>query len=240
MYYYDKNIHEWKLCSHIDLKSDDAKVPSTENMFIPKRCQFLTWNILFDYYKSDLIYTDQRYKEILKTIQSFLPDLICLQEVTLKFLNLLLDEDWVKYNNYYIIIMGNILDVKQKQPYGQIMLMKNFRARAFSICSLPLFDDNKKQTKKYIISRFALDSNITIDLINLHLHSHLSCDSTEKRCQSLEYFFKTMNIQNYMLIGDFNFGDYEIKEQNLIERYQIHDLWKEIYDLDEVITIHGC
>ncbi|CAF4656554.1 unnamed protein product, partial [Rotaria sp. Silwood2] len=177
--------------------------------------------------------------EILKTLKSFLPDIICLQEVTIKFLNLLLDETWLKENNYYIIIMGNILENNQNQPYGQLMLMKNFRPRAFSICPLDISENvtntRKKRTKQYIIARFALNSDVTIDVINLHLHSNHTFNANEKRCQSLEYFFKTMNTQNYMLIGDFNFGDYDIKEQNILQRrqHQIHDLWKDIYDLDE-------
>ncbi|CAF3401237.1 unnamed protein product [Rotaria sp. Silwood2] len=220
------------------------KTPSIDNVFIPERCQFLTWNILFDYYQSEFIYTNQRYEEILKTLKSFLPDIICLQEVTIKFLNLLLDETWLKENNYYIIIMGNILENNQNQPYGQLMLMKNFRPRAFSICPLDISEDvtntRKKRTKQYIIARFALNLDVTIDVINLHLHSNHTLNANEKRCQSLEYFFKTMNTQNYMLIGDFNFGDYDIKEQNILQRrqYQIHDLWKDIYDLDEVKILY--
>ncbi|CAF3510562.1 unnamed protein product [Rotaria sordida] len=239
MYRYDQSIQQWILCPHISLASDNLKNPSIDNMFIPERCQFLTWNILFDYYQSEFIYTNQRYEEILKTLKSFLPDIICLQEVTIKFLNLLLDETWLKENNYYIIIMGTILDNKQKQSYGQLMLMKNFRPRAFSICPLDISEDVtstiKKRTKKYISARFALNSDVTIDLVNLHLHSNHTFNANEKRCQLLEYFFKTMNTQNYMLIGDFNFGDYDIKEQNILQRHQhqIHDLWKDIYDLDE-------
>ncbi|CAF5209126.1 unnamed protein product, partial [Rotaria magnacalcarata] len=157
----------------------------------------------------------------------------------MKFLNLLLDELWLKENNYYIIIMGNILNSDQKQSYGQLMLMKNFRPRAFSICPLPISDDRKSQRKtsikEYIIARFALNSEVTIDLVNFHLHSNHTYNSNEKRCQSLEYFFKTLNTQNYMLMGDFNFGDFDIKEQNLLQTYQhqIHDLWRDIYDLDE-------
>ncbi|CAM4875460.1 unnamed protein product [Rotaria socialis] len=239
MYRYDQSIHRWVLCPQVSLTSDDLTISSTSNMFIPERCQLLTWNILFDYYQSEFIYTNQRYEEILKTLKSFLPDVICLQEVTMKFLNLLLDELWLKENNYYIIIMGNILDTGQKQPYGQLMLMKNFQPRAFSICPLPISDDRKSQRKtsikEYIIARFALNSEITIDLVNFHLHSNHTYNSNEKRCQSLEYFFKTLNTQNYMLMGDFNFGDYDIREQNLLQTYQrqIHDLWSDIYDLDE-------
>jgi endonuclease/exonuclease/phosphatase family metal-dependent hydrolase len=173
----------------------------------------------------------------LKTLKSLLPDIICLQEVTIDFLNLLLDEIWLRENNYYIIIMGSILDQNEKQSYGQLMLTKHFYPRSFSICPLHLSEDStsrsKTQIKEYIIARFGLNSKVTIDLVNLHLHSY---NSDDKRCQSLEYFFRTMNTQNYMLIGDFNFGDYNIKEQHVLQRYQyqIHDLWKEIYDIDEV------
>ncbi|CAF5223860.1 unnamed protein product, partial [Rotaria magnacalcarata] len=73
MYRYDQSIHRWTLCPQVSLTSDDLTIPSASNMFIPERCQFLTWNILFDYYQSEFIYTNQRYEEILKTLKSFLP-----------------------------------------------------------------------------------------------------------------------------------------------------------------------
>ncbi|UJR31913.1 hypothetical protein I4U23_019387 [Adineta vaga] len=239
MYEYDRSTHQWNLCVHVNIASDNFSIPSPDNMCIPKRCRIITWNILFNYFHSESIYTNLRYPEILKTLKSFLPDIICLQEVTLDFLNLLMNELWLQENNYYIIIMGNILDCKQKQAYGQLILTKSFRARAFTISSLQLLDNvsngKRKYTKEYIIARFGLNSNITIDLVNLHLHSDCSYDAIEKRCQVLEYFLKTMNTQNYMLIGDLNFGDHHSKEQYLLQKYQyqIHDLWKDIYDIDE-------
>ncbi|CAF4291354.1 unnamed protein product, partial [Rotaria sordida] len=117
--------------------------------------------------------------------------------------------------------------------------MKNFRPRSFSICPLDLSDNDKTTTttitKELIIARFDLNTKTTIDLVNLHLHSDRSRNSSEKRCQTLENLFKKMKINNYMLIGDFNFGDCHVKEQNLLATYEdeIHDLWKDIYDLDE-------
>ncbi len=107
------------------------------------------------------------------------------------------------------------------------MLMKNFRPRAFQICS----NEDSKMDRKYIIARFGLNANVTIDLINLHLDS-----SQEQQAKVFEYLFNTMNTRNYMIIGDLNFGDEDIIEENILQKskYQIHDLWKEIYDLDEV------
>jgi endonuclease/exonuclease/phosphatase family metal-dependent hydrolase len=111
--------------------------------------------------------------------------------------------------------------------YGQLMLMKNFRPRAFQINSFEALNINRK----YIVARFGLTANIAIDLINLHFDS-----SYEQRANVLEYLFNTMNTQNYMIIGDLNFGDEDIIEEDIIQKskYQIRDLWKEIYDLDKV------
>jgi endonuclease/exonuclease/phosphatase family metal-dependent hydrolase len=196
-------------------------------MNIPERCQFITWNIRCD----SNLYTNQRYKEILQTLKSSLPDMICLQEVTENFLEILFNEIWLKEKNYYVIIMGKIFNKNEKQSYGQLMLMKNFRPRTFDICSLDLKDN---QNNEYIIARFGLNTKVTIDLVNIHLYN-----SNEKRSEVLEYLLKRMNTQNYMIIGDFNFGDYDIREENILQKskYQIHDLWKDIYDIDEVIFL---
>ncbi|CAF3213741.1 unnamed protein product, partial [Rotaria sp. Silwood2] len=241
LYNFDQSLQKWIECPHISLTSDDSKISSTNETCLPERCHFVTWNILFDYYQPTLIYTSQRYRSILDTLKSLLPDIICLQEVTVNFLNLLLNEIWLKENNYYIIIMKNIINSNQDKSYGQLMIMKNFRPRSFSICPLNLSDEDRttvtrqKITKELIIARFGLNSKITIDLVNLHLHSDLSRNSSEKRCQTLENIFKKMKTNNYMLIGDFNFGDNHIKEQNILATYEneVHDLWKDSYRLDE-------
>jgi len=224
MYHFNQSTNQWNLCSNVlSLSSDDLKIPSIDPMYIPEHCQFVTWNI----FSSEDFYSNERYKEILKTLKSFLPDIICLQEVTNNFLNILLDEIWLKENNYYIIITRNILDNNQNKSCRELMLMKNIRPRAFSICSFHL-----SKEKEYIIARFELNSKITIDIINLHLYK-----SNEKISEELEYLFKQMNTQNYMIIGDFNFGDEDLIEENIIQKYkyQIHDLWKDIYDNEEVI-----
>ncbi|CAF1686174.1 unnamed protein product, partial [Rotaria sp. Silwood1] len=242
LYRFDQSLQQWIECPHISLTSDDSKILSTNETCLPERCHFVTWNTLFDYYQSTLIYSSQRYRSILDTLKSLLPDIICLQEVTIDFLNLLLNEIWLQENNYYIIIMKSIIDNDKRKAYGQLMMMKNFRPRSFSICPLDLSDDHdratitkQKSTKGLIIARFGLNPKITIDLVNLHLHSDLSPNSSEKRCQALENLFKKMKTYNYMLIGDFNFGDNHLKEQNILATYEneVHDLWKDIYHLDQ-------
>ncbi|CAF5142167.1 unnamed protein product, partial [Rotaria sp. Silwood1] len=105
-------------CPHISLTSDDSKILSTNETYLPERCHFVTWNILLDHYQSTLIYNSQRYRSILDTLKSLLPDIICLQEVTMNFLNLLLNEIWLQENNYYIIMMKNVINSDQDKSYG--------------------------------------------------------------------------------------------------------------------------
>lgn len=247
LYHFDHSLQQWTQYPHLSLSEDDPKTPSSNDTCLPEQCHFLTWNILFDYQHSTLIHTSQRYPAILDTLKSLLPDIICLQEVTASFLGLLLNEVWLQEHHYYLIIMQSVISSDKGKSYGQLILTKNFRPRSFSICPLDVSDDSasastttKKATKELVIARFGLTSRITIDLVNLHLHSDLSHSAVEKRCRALKNLFKQMNTNNYMLIGDFNFGDYSEKEQNLLEQYgnDVHDLWKEIYDLDEVRYSH--
>ena len=76
----------------------------------------------------------------------------------------------------------------------------------------------------------------TIDLANLHLQSGESLGVSDERRQTLEYLFQTMQSRNYMLVGDFSFGDDAMNEESLLQqyRYVVHDLWKGCYDLNEV------
>ena len=190
MYHFDEALHQWIQDPHISLESDDPKTPSTNDTSLPQQCQFLSWNILFDYYHSSLIHTSQRYPAILHTLKSLLPDVICLQEVTANFLTLLLNEIWVQENHYYIIIMQSVISSAKDKSYGQLMMMKNFRPRSFSICPLDTASDEsaatttKKVTKEIIMARFGVSSRITMDLVNVHLHSDMSHNSNRQTVSS--------------------------------------------------------
>jgi endonuclease/exonuclease/phosphatase family metal-dependent hydrolase/2'-5' RNA ligase len=235
LFYFDQSTQQWIQYPHIPITSDDQKNPSTIETCLPSRCHFVTWNILFDYHHPQLIYTSQRYQSVLDKLKSLLPDVICLQEVTKPFIDLLLNQIWLHENHYYIIFMQKALDSEQTKSYGQLLLTKNFRPRSFSICPLDTTEKAADATKQIIIARFGLNQKITIDLVNLHLHSNGSRNAERKRCQTLEHLLN-LKTENFMLIGDFNFGDLDLKENDLLGRCQeeVHDLWKHTYNIDEV------
>ncbi|CAF3835210.1 unnamed protein product [Rotaria magnacalcarata] len=239
LFYFDQSTQQWIQYPHIPIISDDQKNPSTIETCLPSRCHFVTWNILVDYHHSQLIYTSQRYQSILDKLKSLLPDVICLQEVTKTFINLLLNQIWLQENHYYIVFMEKALDSEQTKSYGQLLLTKNFRPRSFSICPLDTTEKAADVTKQIIIARFGLNPKITIDLVNLHLNSNGSRNAERKRCQTLEHLLQNLKTNNFMLIGDFNFGDFDLKENDLLDKYQeeVHDLWKQIYNIDELNSI---
>jgi len=234
LYQFDRTSYQWVLCPEVSLNDDDPKVPSTKETCLPERCHFLTWNILFDYHQSSSIFTSLRYPQILNQLKTLLPDVICLQEVTRPFLNLLLNESWVAENNYFFILKNSVIKSFEEKSYGQMILTKNFRPRSWRIS--PLEENSaQKTTKEVIQARFGINAKVTIDLFNIHLHSSWSKKSDEKHCQALKKLFDENETKNFLLIGDFNFGDYDEKEENFLKEYegQIRDLWKEIYSIDD-------
>ena len=71
----------------------------------------MTYNVWFeDHFK------EQRYHVILKMIKESQPDIVCLQEVTKPFMNILLDQSFIKHSYY---ISGNII-----KGYGNLMLTR--------------------------------------------------------------------------------------------------------------------
>ena len=225
LYCFDHSIDQWISCPCLSMTADNVPQPSMEEMRLPQHCQIVTWHLL----------PDQCPSPIFERLESILPDLVCLQGVTSTCLDHLLDQCWLKENNYYLIITRNVLNQQQQPSDGQVMLMKNFRPRAFSVCPLYSLDDSS-EAQKLIIARFGLNATVTVDVVSVHLPDKDSLLTNEQRCRAVEYLFKTMQQKNYMLIGDFSFGDVDVEEYSLMERYQyqIHDLWKEIYDLEQV------
>ncbi|CAF1253970.1 unnamed protein product, partial [Didymodactylos carnosus] len=252
VYKYDIETKQWMICSiETSLKpmneNDRDDIIPSESL-LPDRCHFLTWNILFDYHHKTKIYSSERYRHILNILKSLLPDIVCLQEVTYEFLELLLSEAWLKNENYHVVIMKNIilsqnLKYKEQNYYGQILLSKNIRP--YSVHFLPLLTNEEqeektttmKTTKEIILARFGLKSstNNIIDIINLHLHSNRSKNADNKRCNSLKHLISNMQnlSDNLLLMGDFNFGDNDMKEQDFLHNQMFNDLWKDVYDLEE-------
>ena len=157
----------------------------------------MSWNIYFDDASGD-----RRYPEVIKTILNQNPDVVCLQEVTNKFIKQLSDHK--ELNKY------SFINTQGAESYRNIILTKNKPDQSGTI-TLPT---NMNRYAVYIKTNIV---NKTLNIINLHLDS--MTNDTELRISQLKQILKsTQDDKNILLCGDFNFGEHD-KENTFINNY---------------------
>jgi hypothetical protein len=134
-----------------------------------QKLKIITFNILFDIYDKDLIFSDERYNEILKYLSNsnahvignfILKKIQGLVEVTEKFLSLLLKEKWLR-EKYLITEIQNI----SINPYGQVILSK------IPLRNTKLF--HFSNNKRSLFTEMILNENI-IAIVLVHLNSNIN------------------------------------------------------------------
>ncbi|MEK7413459.1 MAG: endonuclease/exonuclease/phosphatase family protein [Planctomycetota bacterium] len=158
---------------------------------------------------------DGRYGSVLKDIKELNADLIALQEVTPFF-----------YDQLVVFCKDNGLKIfgEIHGRYGNVTLAKTpiVKTRVIQLTSG--------------MGRVALVTTIKrgdadVDVINVHLDSML--DDTEKRMVQLREIEKETKTAQFIILGDFNFGDKD-KEVALLEKYTDHGKEKQEFTYDVI------
>lgn len=179
--------------------------------------KMVTYNVYFDDNSGE-----QRYPKILNWLAQQNFDVIALQEVTPKFLQLLSTKP--QFRDFHFIVSGNkfggytniVLSQSISPRYkvepkhsGDISLTSFMgRSAPFIAISLPL-----KQT--------TADDNFMLYIHSLHLDSGLR-DNELRITQLKEIGEKNGNNNHVVLAGDFNFGDKGV-EQSMLLNHQDAD-----------------
>jgi len=187
------------LCLIIRLMKEYISTCSRQNS---QQYQIVTWNIL----SNESLDSFECYKSIFKQFERSLPDVICLQNVTQMFFDLLSEQIWFGEHRYIRIPAENC------PTNGQLILLKNIRPELVEI------DENQ-----YVLVRFHLKNKTTIDLIHVHL-KYFDGKLFEK--------FQNNNNNNILLVGDFGLIDDD--DDDYQENFRFIDLWKEFHDIDYV------
>lgn len=150
---------------------------------------FITWNILSDEFQKD----DGRFQRICDTIKGY--DIICLQEVTKNFLQVLKRQDWI--NEYWI-------SDHPDNPRTMSNDMCVFTMSKIPAVGLYMLQD----TKNSLISEFIING-YSIKLANIHLTSDHHGDAKERRqgiLNRIRYAMQDGNGSNGIgiVVGDFN------------------------------------
>eukprot|EP01133_Synstelium_polycarpum_P016894 gene16894-20088_t len=156
------------------------------------------------------------------------PTIVCLQEVTPMFLDLLATQAWVK-DNYLISDCGQSDTVF---PYGVVILTLR---SALMLRSMTFYPLPSSQGRRMLTARFELNSGALMSVSTVHLESlNRNCDARIKQLQVISGLMQEFSSTDSasFLVGDFNFGAKSIENgEAVLGRYT--DVWDLIQGADD-------
>jgi len=158
--------------------------PFQTDRFQKEQLRCLTWNVWFDDKTGAT-----RYPLILEQLHQTSADIIFLQEVTPRFLELLQTSQLV---SQYSISIGD------PAKYTQVTLSRLPIDETTSL-SLP-----SKYDRTGLITRVSLNGS-QLSLVNVHLESGLNDD--KERLEQIQQIYTSLETKAVIWAGDFNFGN---------------------------------
>ncbi|KAL6055223.1 Replication protein [Balamuthia mandrillaris] len=235
--YFDSQTQSWRsLSSPAPSISSSSPYPSSwwqnEEEITRRQRQpqlkLLTYNILFHRTAGKV-----RHPELLKIVQKEEADVIAFQEVTKPFLQLVLEQSWVR-EGYAVSDGGGGETV---EPYGVLMLS---RIPFHRLC---LHDLPTKLARRALIAELLLfrdnnsSSTYKLSVATAHFESYPEDEPIRK--QQLELVFSLLRsdkeVSTSVLMGDFNFGDGK-ENENIPSEYV--DLWPHLRPEEEGYTFN--
>jgi poly(A) polymerase len=188
-----------------------------------QKLSVLSFNVLFDLYDKDLIYTSKRIPLFIKNLMEISPDIVGLQEVTKPFLDELLSDKWVQ-ETYFSSENGMC---KTISPFGQLILTK------YPLKELKIFKFSTY--KNFLMGNLEIGKNQNLSISVIHLTSDKTPDYETKRFNQIKDLIEfTKDFENQLILGDFNYGDNETKNDDLLKSFD--DCWKLLYPESQGFT----
>lgn len=183
-----------------------------ESSLLTDKLQILTYNVWFEPH-----FFEERCTEIAKIIETTSADIVNLQEVTPRFLQILEEHTYIRNNYFFSTILQDISSKQIIIPYGIVTLIK----RSCCVCPrIYLLSLPSAMNRKILLSLFEINGK-KICNINVHLESMAS---TSRRIEQLAIIFRILDGLNErdfgirIFCGDFNFGDgVEFAENNFLD-----------------------
>ena len=200
-----------------------------------KKLSLVSWNIWFDNFECKL-----RYDYILQYIRNHKPDVVCLQEVTNKFINQL-RIDYSDILSEYCFSDSNV-DSATVIPYGVATLCKRELFPTFSFEYFPT-----KMYRKLLVTEFMI-GKVPFKIGTVHLESLNNQATREQQLKVCSKRFEDVEDNTFSIIcGDFNFCSYRNfdmpSSQSILRTLRLDnaclseilpdflDLWPELHDV---------
>ena len=182
---------------------------------IVEALQVATYNVLFDLYESDKIYSERRRIACLELLDTQDADVVALQEVTPVFWAELLATPWVQER--YHVSTGP--DAAGLEPYGPALLSR---------WPLALEVHTYSEHKRLLLGRLTL-SGRPLTVAAVHLTSDRKDGAGAKRAEQLAVLFDRLAREpgDALVLGDFNFGDGD--ENDPLTAAGLRDAWQQVH-----------
>jgi endonuclease/exonuclease/phosphatase family metal-dependent hydrolase len=169
----------------------------------------LTYNVWFDAYRQD-----QRIAALLRLVRGSGPDIVGLQEITPRHLEMILAEEWIR-RDYWI----SDVSAETVVPHG-VLLLSRMPIAHLALCELP-----SEKDRKLLVGQLEINGQ-RIHAATVHLESAVT--NTGLRLEQLDTVDTGLaDAAHCVLMGDFNFDPRQAEEQARITgRYR--DLWTEL------------
>jgi endonuclease/exonuclease/phosphatase family metal-dependent hydrolase len=178
-----------------------------------KELKISTFNVWFDRF-----YFVDRVNEIINILKSSNTHIICLQEVTPQFINLLARNDWIQKECYISDYNGSCFNM-----YG-LMTISRIPIESVSIHSFPTMQGRNVQILNLNIF------NKKVAIANVHLESLNSRDLRETQLFLTQQFIQ--NSEFSIILGDFNFDS---KRNYILEETPLENDVLKKYKLDSYL-----
>lgn len=219
-YVWDKEIKEW------------TNYEYTETYHQMQDIKCVTFNVLFDErygvsYRSNVIYSQERYADTLKKLHQMFPDVISLNEVTKTFLKIAEECEWVRENYFMSEVTKTSDDASSIHGFGNLVMTRipPSSCEVFTVESLPrpivtgIFNICGSDDKKFKLS-----------VVSAHLTSMAdNFNQREKQITSVSDMLQTFDTDVNIIQGDMNFHS-EV-ESKYVSQINYIDAWEQLYDI---------
>eukprot|EP01130_Rhizamoeba_saxonica_P005563 TRINITY_DN2218_c0_g2_i1.p1 TRINITY_DN2218_c0_g2~~TRINITY_DN2218_c0_g2_i1.p1 ORF type:complete len:391 (+),score=63.55 TRINITY_DN2218_c0_g2_i1:47-1174(+) len=195
----------------------------------------IQFNVLFEMNAKnpelDSTYTQYRRPALIEQLGVWDADIYALQEVTPLFYNELLEADWIK-QGYYVSEGGLTI-----QGHGNIIISKY----PIKECVYHHFPEDACPYKAFVLSSLIINERLfSIGVVHLKAGALANVTLREREVADAINLQNDNHIHDALLIGDFNFRDGGVDNEEPIESEVIEsiytDCWKEVHPDDLGLT----
>ena len=187
------------------------------------RLKIASFNVLSDRYESERTQTAKRIPVIIEHLRQCDADIIALQEVTPRLLEILLGEDWV--HSYHI----------SESPKGETLEWHGL----LLLSRLPfiLVEYRYSQRKRVLVGKWLLNGK-PLNVAVVHFTSDYNKNAIAVRSQQLTILLEYLKTQpgDSLIIGDFNIKGNEQAE--ILTQSNFIDIWQTLHPDDAGYTFN--